>query len=486
MATAISQDQLGSGSDAGPSAVSVGGVWFALTATLLCVIAPLLLIASAPLTPDGSPIWIFAYALSVVVGLRYAWLLADGSRRLFELVVWLFTYVFLGLAPLVQLRTGRYPATTPDIDPGLHGAAMAVVAVGVLAFALGLTLAGRDRRGATPGVRTRLDDLRIVALSVVAVLFSLYYVSRLGVGTLFTTRAERAGVENALWSNDTVLAVVKASATLPLVVAFTALIRLREQRRGLGLRGPAVLPWVVFVVLILVMNPISTARYVAGTAALAVITALGAASSVHRTRLFALTLAAGLVLIFPYADLARRPDPGQSQLNAGPVEVLSSGDFDAFDQINNAVSYVEVRGPAEGRQLLGSALFWVPRSVWPSKPQDTGIELADHRGYDFKNLSAPLWAEFFINGGWALLILGMALLGWGVRRLDERAIAASRTAPGRLVLTSIVPFYFIIMLRGSLLQSMAGLTVLLVCGAAVSRWPKKTSPAAQLLAPRAA
>ncbi|MDQ3485653.1 MAG: hypothetical protein M3445_09650, partial [Actinomycetota bacterium] len=113
-----------------------------------------------------------------------------------------------------------------------------------------------------------------------------------------------------------------------------------------------------------------------------------------------------------------------------------------------------------GGQALGAALFWVPRSVWSDKPQDTGILLADFREYRFSNLSAPLWAELFINGGWLVLIAGMVALGLLVRRLDGHAEQSRHSQQQRDVLADILPFYFIIMLRGSLLQSMAGFAVL--------------------------
>jgi len=44
-----------------------------------------------------------------------------------------------------------------------------------------------------------------------------------------------------------------------------------------------------------------------------------------------------------------------------------------------------------------------------------------------------------------------------------------RFLPAAGVLTATLPFYLIIMLRGSLLQSMAGFTVLVLCSLLVGR-----------------
>src|SRR5207253_291263 len=160
------------------------------------------------------------------------------------------------------------------------------------------------------------------------------------------------------------------------------------------------------------------------TAALAVLTALGGAATAQRIRKLGLFLAVGLVLVFPYADAARTTDGTGDK--GGPVQALASADFDAFCQITNTVSYVQDLGATQGRQLLGAALFWVPRTLWAGKPQDTGIVLADFRTYKVTNLSAPLWAEFFINGQWLLLVAGMGALGFVLRRLDNHAVRRSQ------------------------------------------------------------
>ena len=447
---------------AGPDLRGSAWAWFAVSATVLVGLAPTLVMGSTPLSERSSDAWQWAWLLTVVVGLRYSWVVAVAPSRLYELIVWLFTYVFLGLAALAQMRSGTYPGTTPDLDTSLNATTMAVIGVGAAAFALGLALGPGQRRASTRPP-PRMSNHRLLAFTALALLVSAWYASRLGIGTLFTTRAERTALEGVVFGDATVRAVIKAAATLPLVVAFSGLVRLRRQRAQEGRGGPVLLTGLVLVVMAVVISPVSSPRYLFGTAALAVVVALGATATTARTRWFALLLAAGLVLVFPYADATRRPGPGAEV--SGPAQALSSSDFDAFDQVNNAVAYVQDEGTTRGGQALGAALFWVPRSIWESKPQDTGVLLADFREYTFSNLSAPLWAELFINGSWPVLIIGMAALGALVRRLDGDPVTGARS---RGVLADIMPFYFIIMLRGSLLQSMAGFAVLAASGIFIS------------------
>lgn len=446
--------------------------WFAVSATVLVGLAPTLVIGSTPLSESSSDAWPWAWLVTLLVGLRYAWVVAVAPSRLYELIVWLFTYVFLGLAALAQMRSGSYPGTTPDLDTSLNATTMAVVGVGAAAFGLGLSL-GPGQRVRSPRPAPRMSNHRLLAFTALVLLFSAWYASRVGIGTLFATRAERTDVETITFGDPTARAVIKAAATLPLVVAFSGLVRLRRQRAQQGRGGPVLLPGLVLLVMVVVISPVSSPRYLFGTAALAVLVALGGTATTARTRWFALLLAAGLVLVFPYADATRRPGPGAEL--SGPAQALSSSDFDAFDQVNNAVAYVQAEGTTMGGQALGAALFWVPRSIWTSKPQDTGVLLADFRDYTFSNLSAPLWAELFINGGWPVLVLGMAALGVLVRWLDGGPVSEGRGRHGRGVLADILPFYFIIMLRGSLLQSMAGFAVLAASGVFVSERRRRRS-----------
>jgi hypothetical protein len=444
------------------------GIWLAVATVTLAGVVPLLFIVSSARSAESSTAWGWAWLLTVLVGFRLAWLIAVDARRMFEIVFWLFTYTFMGLAAIVQIRTNTYPGTTPDIDPELHSTALLIVGLGCLAFGVGVLVAGaRGPARPEPEPRTRISPYRLTVFTGFALLAAAYYVSALGIGTLFSSREGRTLVEEALWPNFTVNAIVRAAATLTLIIAFTGLMRLRRERRAAGGSGPRALPGVVLVALFVVVNPISSPRYVLGTALLAVAVALGAASTTARARVLMASFALALVVVFPYADFARTEAEKGPVKIGGPALAMLSADFDAFDQVNNTVAYVQDIGHTGGDQLAGAAFFWVPRAAWPDKPANTGELIADYRDYQTTNLSAPIWAEIWIDGGWPLLLVGMGAFGWLLRRADERAKAEPRALrPG--ILTGILPFYLIIVLRGSLLQAMAGLTVLVLSALFIS------------------
>jgi hypothetical protein len=423
---------------------------------LLCAFVPAYLWSlTAPRAAGHDLAADLAVATTVVAGAQFARLTARAPQRLFELIFWVFSYVFFGLAPLVQVRVGTVPPTTPRIDDSLQATALGVVLAALVAFSLGApcgrALVRRDARPHLVGAR------RLTLLTLGSLAATSYYLASVGVAPLFQSREGRAAIEAGLWGDPAVAAVVKSISTYPLIVCFvgSALLR-RAGRRPLHL---ALLQALTAVAILVVANPVSAPRYVSGTALLACLLSLVDLRRVRWSRGFSLVLIVGLVGVFPYADALRRGTGNPDYEVLGPLELLTSADFDSYAQVVNALTHVRVEGVETGRQFLGALLFWVPRAVWASKPQDTGIVLALDQGYEVTNLSAPYVAEFLVNGGLAGAVLGSLLLGVLVGWLDAGQSAAPHRSPS--VAGLVFPFYFMILLRGSLLQAMAGLFILL-------------------------
>ena len=204
--------------------------------------------------------------------------------------------------------------------------------------------------------------------------------------------------------------------------------------------------------LAVVVNPLGTARYTVGTVVFALLVLAGAVTTAQRVRLTLMATVFGLFFLFPIADAFRRAEPSTPR-SGFFAEYLGNPDYDAVWQIANALDYWRSGLAAPGEQLLGVVLFWVPRSLWAAKPSDTGVVLAEHAGYGFTNLSAPLWAEAIANGGLVALVLVFVLLGYAVVRLDARLEHGVRSSGVWLVAGAIFPAYSLILLRGSLLQA---------------------------------
>lgn len=434
---------------------------------VLCIVVPFLLHdATGGLNNDRNPWW--AVAIIVVSGGAYASVMASSRRRLFGMVLWLFTYVFLGLAPYVQARLDVTMSTTPHLDKSLYPTAGWLVLACCVAVVAGTLLARLSRRPVRGLTSSTVDRRRANILAVAGIALFLYYGSAVGFGSFLLSRTELSVLRQAAWPNSATANLLTGGLNMVLLVAFLAQMALRQQRKAARLR-PKVLPALITgAVLLYAVNPVSSPRYVFGTVILAVLASLGAYSTMTRYRVMCGAAMAGLVLLFPLADTFRHSTSSRVE-SIGPVNALATGDFDAFPQIVNTLTYLDAHGTAYGGQLLGVLLFWVPRSVWPGKPEDTGTLLAEFMGYDFTNLSAPLWAELAVNFGVVGAVIGMGALGYWFRRVDWSTDMYLRTSPIPPVVVGAITFYLLIVLRGSLLIAASYLLVILLASWFVTR-----------------
>lgn len=400
------------------------------------------------------------------------WVLTAPSVRFVAFGFWLFAYVWLGLAPLAMLATDAYPLGYRT-DAANAFSATVLIEVGLLAYSAGAVLAaGRaDRRSVVlqPLLSRRLAPLPVLVLSGLSLVLAVVLIPRLGGwGAFFTSR-------QALWQSEAATDTERTLHTWILAVpAFWALVGLIHlPRRTKGDRLLRGVRWMLLPLLlglnVVINNPISRPRFWAGTVLLVL---LFSWSWFNRPRAFRITAAAltGVVLlVFPYSDYFRYSQREAVQVVSLTEQLTSNMDYDSFQQMQTGVDYVEENGFSPSG-ALAPVVFMVPRSVWPQKPQALGITLAQHAGYDFWNLSAPLWIESYTWAGFPSLVAVFCLLGAVGRRLDDiRERLRDRPATMAFVLVPAFAFYQLIFLRGSLLAIVGPMLLLLLVPLLITR-----------------
>lgn len=446
---------------------------------LLSAVLPLLLIAQVE-DVARSAAWPATLLLSVWAGIRLTIIIAQGRPTLFDFFFWLFVYIFMGIGPTVQMRSDLVAGTTKGIDAALDVPTATLVWAGVGCYEVGRVFAARRSHRRRHGLPVSLDSPAIAgaAADVVPVtgvratttfailafgsLASVWFVYNVGLGALFGSREERAVAGNLAWPDPAVRSIMGAVATYPLLIGIGALAQLRLRASPRLARRFLILMVFSTTLLLLVVNPLSSARYSLGTVLFALSVFAGALATSRRVRVTLLATIGGFIFLFPLADAFRRPEIDLAR-DGFFGEYKGNPDYDAFWQIANSYSYV-VDGLVEpGRQAVGVVLFWVPRSLWSDKPVDTGILLANYRGYSFDNLSGPLWAELLVNGGVIALVVGFLALGFILRKMDLLLVPAFATAGFWAIVGAVFPVYMTILLRGSLLQASGVLAVATVC-----------------------
>ena len=179
---------------------------------------------------------------------------------------------------------------------------------------------------------------------------------------------------------------------------------------------------------------------------------------------FFLFMFLAMVVVFPLSSTLTHIDASLEQIFAEPKLIYDSflrfgsisGAFeslhyDAFANIMATVEYVKLYGLSWGFQLLGVCLFFIPRSLWTTKPLSTG-ELIGNYLFDttprnFTNLSNPVVSEGFINFG----LIGIVALAIFLAFFMIKFIVWLKTND---CLKQFIAFYFAVhlmfLLRGDL------------------------------------
>ncbi|MDT0264796.1 hypothetical protein RM844_00675 [Streptomyces sp. DSM 44915] len=414
-------------------------------------------------------------------GVRLCAMVLSGRRRLVQGAFWLFGYLAMGIAPLAQSVLGRDP--TPVLGPREDTQlATALVLCGMIAFDVGALLArvrplGRERRRPASVHRGRLWLLVLLGYAASGLLIvqlggpAVFFTSRQELGL---SLAEATGTPVDGEGGEAGSALLRGFGTVPALLALLFLTRWLVTSGEARRRPAVVLAWAGLLLLnAVVNNPISNPRYWFLTVLFALLFTVFPRSPVMYRAALALGLVVAL-LIFPFTDRFRYAEEERRPLETDSVlEPLVIKDYDQLNMFANTVTFAgDGHGHSYGEQLLGAALFFVPRGMWADKPEDTGFLVGGWMGTDSANLSSPLWAELWLDFGLLGMSLGFAGIGYLAARTDRRYVRRTLDdpSPGN-VLAVVVPVlagYGFILLRGSLLQASGRIGIALLCLALVT------------------
>ena len=179
---------------------------------------------------------------------------------------------------------------------------------------------------------------------------------------------------------------------------------------------------------------------------------------------FFLFLFLSMVIAFPLLSTLTHIDASLDQIVENPKLIYESfirfgsisGAFeslhyDAFSNIMATIEYVRAYGLTWGYQFLGVCFFFIPRSIWRTKPISSGELIGDYLAETtprtFTNLSNAIVSEGYINLGFLGVIFMAMLLAYFV-------VKFMRWYRSGDYLKEFIAFYFaihlIFILRGDL------------------------------------
>ncbi|MFI7550299.1 hypothetical protein ACIBQ2_11170 [Micromonospora sediminimaris] len=390
---------------------------------------------------------------------------------------WAFLVIWVGIAPLMQIRDRRLP--WPDLPLDHHYvSAQVILLFAVVAFWVGST---RRVRGIRPGVspRTRLTvEKTVVVTGLAAVLAVVCLPMTGGLGVRFQSRDDlQAAIAAAGLKSQRDLSMLGLLNTLPAALCSVALVlcllcwRGRTYADGRGRRTLLATTSVALVLNVIYSNPLSANRFAAFGVLLAVGLAIVRIERQWWRSLFSVGMLCGLAVIYPLANLFRN-ERSRKDLRLG-LDAYYTWDFDGFQQTVNAIHHAGVHGHTWGHHFVSALFFWIPRSIWEGKAIPAGNAVAASRGYEFQNLALPFWAETYLEFSFVGVVVVFFFYGRLARWLDQTLTGP----PASLAVAFTVVFaaFQIGLLRGPLgaqIPFVGAALVVLVIGIAAWQGPQ--------------
>lgn len=382
------------------------------------------------------------------------------------ILFWVFSYVFMVVAPAAQFIAGGYPwfdyYSASDVS-----FASFLVFLGLLLTTIGALVPSSSKLKGSLIV----NPIRLKLFLYFALVAAALSLVMLGVGTIFTVRAEQYDSSDG---SNTMTVLIQALLRVPLFIASLVLFKELLQKKVKSFGLPKTMAIIGLVLLVLLLNnPISTARFWFACVILSYFFVFLNSLKWNLETLLAPFLVFLMLVVFPLSDVFRRSTDVDVIASIKSFELYEeislSPDFDAFQQLINTTTAVENRGLTWGNQLLGALFFWVPRAVWHNKPVASGEYVVLDRNYSFVNLSCPLWAEIYLDFG----IPGILLIFFAYGKLIRFSVGQSGVWFVFFVFfASFQPY----LLRGSLLVASNFLLLAGACFISISSVRAKDIP----------
>lgn len=405
--------------------------------------------------PEGLEWLIFSLQISITALASWR-LFCDGRPYSLNKVWWLFTIVFLGIVPSLQLAVHTMPWHTGDIKliTMLHANGLILTCLGV--FELVRMWMSRNFRPEAELAPQVVAPILIRQFSFLAPAIMLVCGTALFMVLGWKGLLMRGHMETALWQHSTTFQLLfdKGIRGTMLWCCLAAIVLYRQHKLELSTLLTILIPAIIF------NFPLALPRYLALTFYLS--WGLAAGLKFFRQRYsFSLTVLALFVFVAPFSSITRYTGDVLGTRLSHPSEVFQKAvlvtDYDAWSSLCRTMQYCDTAGNTAGRQLIGVSLFFVPRSVWPTKPIGSGAFLFNELGLGFNNVACTFLAEGFINFGFIGSIIFSAFLALIISRYDSwywRRGGRIRFTLPRLFYTVCIGMLFFV-LRGDLLSSFA-------------------------------
>ena len=209
---------------------------------------------------------------------------------------------------------------------------------------------------------------------------------------------------------------------------------------------------ILFVLLLICAFPTGISRYMVAFIYIPILLLLF--PRLFRGFTFSYILIGSIIFIFPFLNQFRDISRLEKISILPSPDMFFSGHFDAYQ---NLMQVIQLNLVTYGNQILGVALFFVPRAVWDNKAIGSGHYLSEVGGLSFNNISMPLLGEGYINFG-ILGVIAFSIAAGVVMGVLDKVFDDTRFKTNSRYLYSVYLYFcgaLTFVLRGDLLSSFA-------------------------------
>lgn len=363
-------------------------------------------------------------------------------------IFFLFTYFFLGIAPIIQFhKKGSYFGAPLITEEWYFYTNILIILICVFYkfiynFFIKFTQIDNINlsKFKSPDKLSTYKGVVLIFLSIISFL-SVLYINNFSVISMLVRGGE---FKRELDSDATTMNILVGQFLIP--ISFLCfLFYITTNKRNM------LITIVLFLLAVITCSPFGIPRFYAAAIYLPLLLIIS--DFLRRKNVFSGTIIFGLLFIFPTLDYFRYFDDLSKVKFGLDFKMFDSGHFDSYQNFSLILSHSEITW---GYQLLGVIFFWIPRSIWESKPEGSGSYLAKQLNFSFDNISANFFAEGYINFGVLGILIFIIIISYATAFADKVYWIKLHKADNFLKIA-----YFILlgmlffMLRGDLLSSFA-------------------------------
>lgn len=377
-------------------------------------------------------------------------IISDKNFYSINLMHWLFIYIFIFNAGIIQYLKNSFPWGVILGDSSILRTNIIIICWCILYY-----LSYNLKKFYPKKVLSKNINIENkFFLVIVTIMIGLFFIKYIGFSNLFSR--SNSGSQMTEYAQSTVLIINIFVRAIPAIVLAYLLKENKFNKRNNNL-----VIIIIFILNLIVNFPTGTARYWAASIYLGLYVIIRPQE--NNKFFFCILFISVFLVAFPLLNEFRNATFSEV-LNNGIklnnfIDFFLAGDFDAYSMISRSYEVISIAGSTHGKQLLGSILFFIPRSIWIDKPIGSGAAVAFYQGQRFTNISCPIIGEGIVNFGIVGVILFAIILAFIIKYLDTLYWNSQREDIKSInVVTILYPFYlgfFFFIFRGDLMSSFA-------------------------------